>query len=286
MATSRDQQVQRSHYYAIVDEVDSILIDEARTPLIISGPSTISTHQYDRFKPLVEQLVRKQTMLCNRLSTEAKELYEAGKKDEAGRALFKLKLGQPRNKGLTRMMEDPDLRKLIDKAELEFYKDTDGKAALVDFKEELFFTIEERQHDADLTQKGRDFLKPDDPDAFVLPDLLTEFADIENKPGLTDAEKAQQKSARQQYCDAQAERIHNISQLLKPTALRKDVEYVVEDNKGSSSTRSPVANARTPERGFTRPLKPRKASRLIVRLKPSPRLPSKTTSGFMRNLPE
>ena len=112
MATSRDQQVQRSHYYAIVDEVDSILIDEARTPLIISGPSTISTHQYDRFKPLVEQLVRKQTMLCNRLSTEAKELYEAGKKDEAGRALFKLKLGQPRNKGLTRMMEDPDLRKL------------------------------------------------------------------------------------------------------------------------------------------------------------------------------
>ena len=232
MATSRDQQVQRSHYYAIVDEVDSILIDEARTPLIISGPSTISTHQYDRFKPLVEQLVRKQTMLCNRLSTEAKELYEAGKRDEAGRALFKLKLGQPRNKGLTRMMEDPDQRKLIDKAELEFYKDTDGKAALVDLKEELFFTIEERQHDADLTQKGRDFLKPDDPDAFVLPDLLTEFADIENKPGLTDVEKAHQKAARQQYCDAQAERIHNISQLLKAYCLyEKDVEYVVEDNK-------------------------------------------------------
>ena len=232
MATSRDQQVQRSHYYAIVDEVDSILVDEARTPLIISGPSTISTHQYDRFKPLVEQLVRKQTMLCNRLSTEAKELYEAGKKDEAGRVIFKLKLGQPRNKGLARMMEDPELRKLIDKAELEFYKDTDGKAALVDLKEELFFTIEERQHDADLTLKGRDFLKPDDPDAFVLPDLLTEFADIENKPGLTDAEKAQQKAARQQYCDAQAERIHNISQLLKAYCLyEKDVEYVVEDNK-------------------------------------------------------
>ena len=232
MATSRDQQVQRSHYYAIVDEVDSILVDEARTPLIISGPATVSTHQYDRFKPLVEQLVRKQTMLCNRLSTEAKEFFDAGKKDEAGRVLFKLKLGQPRNKGLSRMMEDPELRRLIDKAELEFYKDTDGKAALVDLKEELFFTIEERQHDADLTQKGRDFLKPDDPDAFVLPDLLTEFADIDNKPGLSDAEKAQQKSARQQYCDAQAERIHNISQLLKAYCLyEKDVEYVVEDNK-------------------------------------------------------
>jgi preprotein translocase subunit SecA len=232
MATSRDQQVQRSHFYAIVDEVDSILIDEARTPLIISGPATISTHQYDRFKPLVEQLVRKQTMLCNRLSTEAKELYDAAKRDEAGRVLFKLKLGQPRNKGLSRMMEDPELRKLIDKAELEFYKDTDGKAALVDLKEELFFTIEERQHDADLTQKGRDFLNPDDPDAFVLPDLLTEFADIDNKPDLGDGEKAQQKAARQQYCDAQAERIHNISQLLKAYCLyEKDVEYVVEENK-------------------------------------------------------
>jgi preprotein translocase subunit SecA len=232
MATSRDQQVQRSHYYAIVDEVDSILIDEARTPLIISGPSTISTHQYDRFKPLVEQLVRKQTMLCNRLATDAKELHETGKKDEAGRALFKLKFGQPRNKALARMMEDPELRKLVDKAELEFYKDTDGKAALVDLKEELFFTIEERQHDADLTQKGRDFLKPDDPDAFVLPDLLTEFADIENKPELSDGEKAKQKAARQQYCDVQAERIHNISQLLKAYCLyEKDVEYVVEDNK-------------------------------------------------------
>ena len=130
------------------------------------------------------------------------------------------------------MMEDPELRKLVDKAELEFYKDTDGKAALVDLKEELFFTIEERQHDADLTQKGRDFLNPDDPDAFVLPDLLTEFADIDNKPDFTDGDKAQQKAARQQYCDAQAERIHNISQLLKAYCLyEKDVEYVVEDNK-------------------------------------------------------
>ena len=89
-----DQQVQRSHFYAIVDEVDSILIDEARTPLIISGPATISTINTTASKPLVEQLVRKQTMLCNRLSTEAKELYDAGKRDEAGRVLFKLKLGR------------------------------------------------------------------------------------------------------------------------------------------------------------------------------------------------
>src|ERR1700761_128381 len=103
MATSKEQQVQRGHYYAIVDEVDSILIDEARTPLIISGPATVSSHQYDKFNPLVEQLVKRQTMLCNRLASEAKEL---GATDEAGRALFKVKLGQPRNKGLLRVMED------------------------------------------------------------------------------------------------------------------------------------------------------------------------------------
>ncbi|MBN8709807.1 MAG: preprotein translocase subunit SecA [Verrucomicrobia bacterium 61-8] len=232
MATSRDQQVQRGHFFAIVDEVDSILIDEARTPLIISGPSTVSTHQYDRFKPLVEQLVRKQNLLCNRLASDAKELYDAGKRDEAGRAMFKLKLGQPRSKALARMMEDTDMRRLIDKAELEFYKDTEGKAALVALKEELYFTIEERQHDADLTQLGRDFLNPDDPDAFVLPDLLTEFADIDNDAKLTGPEKVQKKAQRQQYCDNQAERIHNISQLLKAYCLyERDVEYVVEENK-------------------------------------------------------
>ena len=110
MATTKEQQVQRGYYYAIVDEVDSILIDEARTPLIISGPATVSSHQYDKFKPLVEQLVRKQTMLCNRLVSEAKELLEKGQGEEAGRFLFKVKLGQPRNKGLLRMMEDPENR--------------------------------------------------------------------------------------------------------------------------------------------------------------------------------
>src|SRR6478609_4482744 len=104
MATSKEQQVQRGYHFAIVDEVDSILIDEARTPLIISGPATVSTHQYDKFKPLVEQLVMKQTMLCNRLTSDAEELFKQGKTDEAGRAMVKVKLGQPRNKGLLRMI--------------------------------------------------------------------------------------------------------------------------------------------------------------------------------------
>ena len=232
MASSREQQVQRGHYFAIVDEVDSILIDEARTPLIISGPATVSTHQYDRFKPLVDQLVRKQNMLCTRLATEARELFNAGKTAEAGRTLFKLKLGQPRSKALLRHMEDPELRKVMDKAELEFYKDTDGKAALVELKEELYFTIEERQHEADLTEMGRNYLNPDDPNAFVLPDLLTEFADIENDASLNAQEKTAKKAQRQQHCDSQSERIHNITQLLKAYCLyEKDVEYVVEENK-------------------------------------------------------
>lgn len=232
MATSREQQVQRGHYFAIVDEVDSILIDEARTPLIISGPATVSTHHYDKFKPLVEQVIRKQNLLCNRLITEAMADSEAGKAADAGLKLFKVKLGQPRNKGLMRAMEDPALRKAMEKAELEFYKDTEGKQRLVAFKEELFFTIEERQQEADLTQMGRDFLNPDDPDAFVLPDLLTEFADIENDTSLTPAQKIEKKALRQAHCDAQAERIHNISQLLKAYCLyERDVEYVVEENK-------------------------------------------------------
>src|SRR5438270_11976 len=130
MATTREQQVQRRYNYAIVDEVDSILIDEARTPLIISGPATISTHQYDKWKPLVEQLVRKQTMLCNRIASEAKDAFDAGKPEEGGLLMFKVKLGQPRNKQLLRMMEDPEKRKAIDKAELSFYQETR--------KEELF----------------------------------------------------------------------------------------------------------------------------------------------------
>src|SRR5256885_6869000 len=120
MARTRAQQVQRGYHLAIVEEVDSILIDEARTPLIISGPATISTHQYDKFKPLVEQLVRKQTMLCNRLASEADELFKQGKTEDAGRIMFKVKLGQPRNKQLLRMMEDADKRRAIDKVELSF----------------------------------------------------------------------------------------------------------------------------------------------------------------------
>src|SRR5947209_15055248 len=231
MATTREQQVQRGYNYAIVDEVDSILIDEARTPLIISGPSTVSTHQYDRWKPLVDQLVRKQNMLCNRLASEAKELFDKGDVEAGGLAMFKVKLGQPRNKQLLRMMEDTEKRKAIDKAELSFYQDA-RKEELFQLKEELFFTIDEKSHEADLSEQGRAFLNPDEPDSFVLPDLISEFTEIDLYSNLEAEQKEKAKVERQQHCDMQAERIHNISQLLRAYCLfEKDVAYVIEDNK-------------------------------------------------------
>src|SRR2546422_2254771 len=231
MATTREQQVQRGYNYAIVDEVDSILTEEAPRPLIISGPATISTHQYDKWKPLVEQLVRKQTMLCNRIASEAKEAFDAGKLEEGGLLMFKVKLGQPRNKQLLRMMEDPEKRKAIDKAELSFYQDT-RKDELFALKEELFFTIDEKSQEADLSEQGRSFMNPDDPNAFVLPDLISEFTEIDLNQSLSDEEKEKQKGERQQLCDTQAERIHNISQLVRAYCLfEKDVQYVVEENK-------------------------------------------------------
>ena len=231
MATTRDQQVQRGYNYAIVDEVDSILIDEARTPLIISGPATVSTHQYDKWKPLVEQLVRKQNMLVNRMASEAKEALDKSDLEAGGLLMFKVKLGQPRNKQLLRMMEDPEKRKAIDKAELQFYQDS-RKEELFALKEELFFTIDEKSQEADLSEQGRAFLNPDDPDSFVLPDLISEFTEIDLDAAISDDEKERKKTERQEHCDAQAERIHNISQLLRAYCLfEKDVQYVIEENK-------------------------------------------------------
>jgi len=249
MATSKEQQVQRGHWFAIVDEVDSILIDEARVPLIISGPVTVSTHQYDKFKPLVEQIVKKQTMLCNRLATEALQLFEQGDADpkagpvakgkasefsrteEAARIMCKVKWGQPLNKGYLRAMEDAEKRKAIEKMELSFYADV-RKEEMWKLKEELLFTIDQRAHEADLTEQGREFMSPGDPDAFVLPDLPTAFAEIDGSTELTDAQKIEAKAKAQEQMNVQSERIHNISQLLRAYCLyEKDVHYIVAEGK-------------------------------------------------------
>ena len=233
MASSREEQVQRTHYYAIIDEVDSILIDEARTPLIISGPSvmTSSTEQYVRHKGLVEQLVKKQNLLCNELATQAKKHLDNDEEDEAGRCLFKIKQGQPRNRQLMRMMEDPELRRLVQKSELSRYQDAQKKE-LFAVKEELYFTIDEKGHDADLMEMGREFLSPDDPDAFILPDLAEAFAEIDADLELDEETARSRKQEVEESLDRRGEKMHSISQLLKAYCLfERDVEYVVQDNK-------------------------------------------------------
>ena len=231
MATSKEQQVQRGHWFGIVDEVDSILIDEARVPLIISGPVTVSTHQFDKYKPLVDQLVKKQTMLCNRLASEGLQLFEQGKPEDAARIMCKVKWGQPLNKGYLRAMEDPEKRKAIEKMELSFYTDV-RKEEMWKLKEELFFTIDQRAHEADLTEQGRQFMSPGDPEAFVLPDLITQFAELEQSTKLTDAQKVEEKAKAQEHMNVQSERIHNISQLLRAYCLyEKDVHYIVHEGK-------------------------------------------------------
>jgi preprotein translocase subunit SecA len=231
MARSKDHQVQRGHYFAIIDEVDSVLIDEARTPLIISGPVATSTHQFDRYKPLVEQLVRRQNALCTRLATESNEHFTKGELDLAGRKLFQVRLGQPKNRALMRAMEDPEKRRAMEKSELSFYQDTQ-KVALFELKEELYYTVDEKTHDADLSEMGRNFINPDDPDAFVLPDLATAYSEIDGDASFSDADKLAKKEEMQAKLDSQGQRIHNISQLLRAYCLyEKDVEYVVRENK-------------------------------------------------------
>ncbi|HSP43929.1 MAG TPA: preprotein translocase subunit SecA [Luteolibacter sp.] len=231
MASTKDEQVQRGHYLAIIDEVDSILIDEARTPLIISGPSSHTSHQFDQYKSVIDQLVKRQIALCNEVAAEVKKLHEAGEKEAAGRALFKLKLGQPRNRQLMRYMEEPEMRRMMEKAELSLHQDAQ-KRELFALKEELYFVIDEKGHDADLMEMGREFLSPGDPDSFTLPDIGTLFADIDTNRELTDEQKIAAKEECQRKMDSQAEKIHSISQLLKAYCVfEKDVQYVVKEGK-------------------------------------------------------
>lgn len=201
-------------------------------PLIISGPVTVSTHQFDKYKPLVEAIVKKQAMLCNRLSNDATKLFdeaatesaagiaaktkgsELTKMEEASRMMVKVKWGQPLNKAYLRAMEDPERRKAIEKMELSFYADV-RKEEMWKLKEELFFNIDQRAHEADLTEQGREFMNPGDPNAFMLPDLPTQFAELDGNSALTEQQKIAAKSNAQDEMNMQSERIHNISQLLR-----------------------------------------------------------------------
>jgi preprotein translocase subunit SecA len=231
MSFSKEEQAQKGHYYAIVDEVDSILIDEARTPLIISGPSTVTTSAYNELKPRVEDLFRKQTMLCNRLLAEGKALLEQNKEQEASVKLHLVQWGMPKNRQLLKMMEEPSVRRLLEKAELYYLSDMnrDERAKI---KEDLFFVIEEKNHEVELTEKGRDSLNPKNPSEFVIPDIISAQQDIDADEKLDKVQKEIQKRATQTNYEKSAEKIHNLSQLLRAYCLfDKDVEYVVQDGK-------------------------------------------------------
>src|SRR5664280_2594478 len=237
MATRKEDQVQRDHFYCIVDEVDSILVDEARTPLIISGPAPIEREQpFTRIKPSVEDLVNAQTRLCNKFITEARELLDkpnapTDDRDLALRKMLKVKMGHPKNKQLMRLMETPEWRKRLDKLDTEMNSDL-NKDELYHLKEELFYTIDERQHQADLTEIGRTKLHPEDPDAFMMPDLATEFSDLEKNHDLTPEEKEKRRTEAQHRFEVGSEDIHAISQLLRAYSLyERDVEYVVQEGK-------------------------------------------------------
>src|SRR5271155_2079758 len=231
MATTKAEQVQRGHAFAIVDEVDSILIDEARVPLIIAGPATISTHQYDKFKPSIERIVYAQSVEANRWAAEAKKQIDEGNIEEAGRLLFKIKNSTPTNKQLLKMIEEPEFRRAMDDAELALYQDP-RKTDLYALKEEAYFSIDPKSNEADLSERGRTHLNPNDPDMFVLPDLITRFHDIEANPDFSKEEKARAKANAQAMYDEASERIHNIGQLLRAYCVyEKDVHYVVVDNK-------------------------------------------------------
>jgi preprotein translocase subunit SecA len=231
IARSADTQVQRGHYFAIIDEVDSILIDEARTPLIITGASAGKAHPFESLKGSVERLFKQQTRLCNSIADEVVRHLENGDRAAAGEGLFKLKLGQPRNRRFMRFMEDPEMRRLLEKTELSYQQGALRKDEMR-LKEQLFFTVSEKSNDADLMEKGRLFLAPDDPDSFTLPDTQALVAAIDRDPGLGAAERAAARQSVLGQADDRASRIHGIAQLLKAYCLyEKDVHYVVREGK-------------------------------------------------------
>lgn len=236
MAKSAEQMVQRDYFYAIIDEIDSILIDEARTPLIISGPATVTTHRYDKLKPKVEELFRRQSMLCANLVNDAKSVLtrDDASQEERYEAIVKLvqaRMGMPKQKQMMRLLEEPGVRKEVERQEMQIQSETNTQLQ-EQLREDLYFAIDERGGDADLTEKGREYLSPDDPDAFVIPDIAEKFSEIDTDDSLSETEKTKRREEIQRIFDEQSEIIHNISQLLRAYCLfEKDVQYVVQDNK-------------------------------------------------------
>jgi preprotein translocase subunit SecA len=237
MALSPDEQVQRDHYFCIVDEIDSILIDEARTPLIISGPVAEEREPaFPRLRQPVSGLVELQIRLVTRLMNEAREELEkiGENKEPSADSLDKLWLaahGMPRNRIFLRLMENGRWRKLLEKHEGVLASEIE-KDRRFHLKERLYFSISERNHEADLSQLGRDTLRPGEPDAFVLPDLPSRYVELDNDESLTPERRAELRTEAEVAYAQASEDIHAIGQLLKAYALyEKDKQYVVHEGK-------------------------------------------------------
>jgi preprotein translocase subunit SecA len=229
MAVRAEDRVQRGYNYAIVDEVDSVLIDEARTPLIISGPvSSDVTQSYMEMKPLVEQLFRKQSGLVNKLVAEGEELLKEGKEYEAGIKLLIAQRGSPKNRRLMKLSKEPGVKKLIQGVELDFMRDK----KLHELDELLYFSIDERENSINLDEMGRSLLSPEDQALFVIPDITEGLHEIDSDDSLSPEEKVKRKEKLYQLHAERSEKNHSISQLLKAYSLfEKDVEYVVQEGK-------------------------------------------------------
>ncbi|HVP36077.1 MAG TPA: preprotein translocase subunit SecA [Terriglobales bacterium] len=228
MAIRAEDRVQRGFNYAIVDEVDSVLVDEARTPLIISGPVSASNQRYDEMRPLVDQVVKRQTVLVNRLVAEGEELLKQEKEYEAGIKLLTAQRGAPKNKKLMKLLKEPGVKKLITSVELDFLRDK----KIGELDDQLYYSIDERESSSNLNEMGRSLLSPQEQALFVIPDLTEGIQEIDSNPDLSIDEKLQKKEELYRLHAERSEKVHNVSQLLKAYSLfEKDVEYVVQDGK-------------------------------------------------------
>ena len=229
MALQKEDMVQRGHAFAVVDEVDSVLIDEARTPLIISGAVDAPVDEtFSTLKPGVQQLVKKQTALVSELVQEAKKLLLEDDEDAAGLKLLQAQRGMPKHRQVMKIFQETGMLKLAQDIESIYIRDK--KMDEVD--EDLYFAIEEKSHVMDLTDKGRNLLAPDNPETFIIPDLGEMLLEIDEMGDLSSIEKEQEKEKAHQIHAQRSGTIHNFNQLLRAfTMYEKDVEYVLQDGK-------------------------------------------------------
>ena len=233
MATSMNDLVQKKHHFAIVDEVDSVLIDDARTPLIISGPVPKGEdQQFMEYKPLVERLYSNQKSLVNQLLNEAKKLIAEGNEKDGGLLLFRAYKGYPKYKPLIKFLSEPGMKQLLQKVENYYIQDNEREMHIV--TDELFFVINEKQHSVDMTDKGRDLITGnlEDTNFFVLPDVGAAIAEVQKNLELTAEEKQVKKDEILADFALKSERVHTVNQLLKAyTMFDKEIDYIIQDGK-------------------------------------------------------